>query len=115
MVFASFGQQIPDYCPSCQAIATVNDPALTAGQIATASPAWKKIDQPETPCLVIFAIHPDYPGVANHLGVVIGADRFIHTTEKTGSVIERLSHRWYRNKIMAFYVPNFADNHHQPV
>ncbi|HUV63279.1 MAG TPA: NlpC/P60 family protein [Sedimentisphaerales bacterium] len=44
-----------------------------------------------------------YPGVASHVGIFIGEDRFIHTTDKHGAIAQHLSHQPYCRRINSFF------------
>jgi len=58
---------------------------------------WIECKEPSTPCII--AISLGVPGFINHVGVYIGNGRFIHTTNRIGSVtIERLSNPIYANR-----------------
>lgn len=56
-----------------------------------------KIDNPENMCIILISEN-DQPV---HIGVYIGDGQFIHTTHKTGVVIEPL-YRW-KPKIVGYY------------
>ena len=63
---------------------------------------WEKIDDPEVGCVILF--RNSCGPFVNHLAVSLGGVEFIHTLERTGgSVIERLDHPFWRNKIDGHY------------
>jgi len=60
---------------------------------------WEKIEMLEVPAaLVILSAHPDY---ANHIGVYIGNDRFIHATMGRNVECARLSN--WKKRIIGHY------------
>ena len=60
----------------------------------------KRINNPETPCLVqILSSNPNY---ANHLATYIGEGRIIHVTMRSSVIIQRLS-TIHPKKIEGFY------------
>ncbi len=61
---------------------------------------WNKVGGPETGCIVVIKNHPR---IVNHAGTCIDDERFIHTMKKTGSVIERLDHPLWKNRIVGYY------------
>ena len=46
---------------------------------------------------------PSLPDTEQHLGVYLGAGRFIHSVEKVGSMIVRIDHPIWKNRIAGFY------------
>lgn len=64
------------------------------------NPNWIKQSYPDVqvPSIVAIRFNPSY---VSHVGVYIGDDKFMHTREKTGVVIERLA-PWMR-RIDGFY------------
>lgn len=63
---------------------------------------WKEIAEPKAPCLIAIRFgSPD--GVVNHTAVYIGGGRFIHTREKIGVNIDRISNPAWRKVIVGFY------------
>jgi len=98
-VMRRYGIALPDYGCSCL---DRHDPAAIAAACAAAGPHWTQIPTPEPGCLV--AIAYPYPGLISHVGVVIAADRFIHTRAATGGVtIDRLSSPAWRKRIRGYW------------
>jgi cell wall-associated NlpC family hydrolase len=61
---------------------------------------FKKIDNPEPYCIVVFNSGPYFAG---HVGVAIDKKRFIHIFPKKNCCIERLDNPKWVNKIEGFY------------
>ncbi len=61
--------------------------------------SWVKTDMLEVPSAVLIASRN--PEFANHIGVYIGNDRFIHITLNRNAVIDRLSN--WKKRIIGFY------------
>jgi cell wall-associated NlpC family hydrolase len=103
-VFRRFGIEIPDYQPACAAL---SESGFSTGNISAVITEkvvrWQRIDEPEAPCLVIFHIDGNAPGMCNHLGVHIGDGKFVHTLFKRNACIERLSHPWFSRRREGFY------------
>jgi len=72
-------------------------------QDAADSGKWEKIEEPEEGCVIIFALDPDYPDLAQHLGVYIGDQKFIHILEKRGVCTNRIDDRFFSKKCRGFY------------
>jgi len=98
-VFKLYGVDVPSYNHELE------DPfnAERLGNIFNfyCSRDWKKIDKPVVPCLVLFKNHPKF---VNHAGVYIGNNKFIHCLEKTGVVISDLNHKYWKKKLIGFFV-----------
>lgn len=63
---------------------------------------WKEIAEPKAPCLIAIRFgSPD--GVVNHTAVYIGGGKFIHTRERVGVCIDRISNPAWRRVIVGFY------------
>jgi len=97
LVFKEFGIDLPDYRISCFASDLID------GQISKERCQWKRINKPEPPCLVTLRIDPEAPGLVTHLGVCVGENKFMHTMIKRNSVIERMDHPYFKNRIEGFY------------
>jgi len=61
---------------------------------------WVKLGGPEKGCLVVLRINP---GFDHHFGVCIDEKTFIHTMEKTMSIIEKFDHPYWKRKIHGYY------------
>jgi cell wall-associated NlpC family hydrolase len=97
---------VPEY-NLAQAAIKIDD--YRAGQIDTqvmdnlASDGWQRLEEPQAPCLVVFALDPRTPGAVNHLGVYIGAGKFFHTMARRMACIERMDHPLFKKRISGFY------------
>ncbi len=97
-VYKRYGYNIPEYDTDYNDMERIN--GLITGN--TQGHPWRKIDEPKVPCLL--AIRFGSPaGVVNHTGVYIGGDRFIHTRERIGVNIDRISSPAWRRVIVGFY------------
>lgn len=97
-VYKRHGIRIPEYDADCRDMQKINGIIKNSME----SPSWTEISEPKVPCVVAIRFgSPD--GVVNHTGVYIGDDRFIHTREKIGVNIDRLSSPAWRRVIVGFY------------
>ena len=46
------------------------------------------------------------PELMNHIGLVVGRGKMLHTLKKQNSHLERLDHPFYKNRIKGFWVYN---------
>jgi len=99
LVFREFGIELPDYKIGCFDTNQIDEKVNTE----RLSKSWKRLKEPEAPCIVVMRIDPDVPELCNHLGVYIGDNEFIHTLNKTQSVRTRLDHLYFSRKIEGFY------------
>ncbi len=97
-VFRRYGYNVPEYDSDFNDMERIND-LITSN---TKGYPWKKLDKPKAPCLIAIRFgSPD--GIVNHTAVYIGDDRFIHTREKIGVNIDRVSSPAWRRVIVGFY------------
>jgi cell wall-associated NlpC family hydrolase len=99
-VFRRYGYEIPEYDMqyNYDDMCRVNE--LISGNIKNYP--WKEIREPKAPCLIAMRFgSPE--GVVNHTAVYIGGGRFIHTRERIGVCIDRLSSPAWRRVIVGFY------------
>jgi cell wall-associated NlpC family hydrolase len=52
---------------------------------------------------VTIALDHDKPNLVQHLGVYIGEGKFIHIMQKTGVVVTRIDHAFFKRKIRGYY------------
>ena len=64
---------------------------------------WERLDNREEGCVVAMAIHPRYPDMINHVGVMIGTSSFLHTQKVTGAIISPLNSIAYSQRIRGYY------------
>ena len=99
-VFKRYGYNIPEYDAdyNYDDMCRVNE--LIEGNVHNYP--WREISEPKAPCLI--AIRFGSPvGVVNHTAVYIGKGRFIHTRERIGVNIDRISSPAWRRVIVGFY------------
>ena len=95
-VYRRFGIELPDYAISAM------DAKNIGAKMNEEKPKWIQVSPPlPVPCLVV--IQMDCGSWANHVGVHIGFNKFIHAYRKTGVVIDRIKD--WRSMIVGFYVP----------
>lgn len=61
---------------------------------------WVQVDGPSSGTIVVIKNHPK---LVNHTGVCLDGERFIHSIKKAGTVIERLDHPLWRNRVYGYY------------
>lgn len=96
------GKELPDYRIPCHDSNQIN--AKIKAETAT---KYIKVLKPPIPALVVFKFNEAV--YANHIGVYLGNCRFIHTCEKSGAVIERLDHPYWKRVIQGFYIPRWQN------
>lgn len=68
---------------------------------------WVKVDEPLEGCIMAIRLDSNYPHLVTHFAYCINDKQIIHTTEKTGCIVEniskyyRLSSGFYRHKDLA--------------
>ena len=99
-VFRRYGYDIPEYDTHYHYDDMCRINELISGNIKNYP--WRKLKEPKAPCLMAIRFgSPD--GVVNHTAVYIGEDRFIHTREKIGVNIDRISSPAWRRVIVGYY------------
>ena len=97
LAMKEYGHDIPDY--KVLAFDTQRIDEMVSSNIGL----WKKCEKPNKGLAVSLSINPKYPNVTQHFGVCLSPYTFLHTRQKTGSVIERLDHIYWSNKITGFW------------
>ena len=97
LAFKKHGINLIDYRISCFASNLIDL------QVESDKSAWRKISEPTEPCLMVMRIDSDAPDLASHIGTYIRRGRFLHTMIKRNSVIERIDHPYFVNRIEGFY------------
>ena len=94
--YKKFGVDIPEY------YADFNDGEKIQTLIAsnTKGYPWKKISEPTVPCLIAMRFGSKF---VNHTGVYIGAGKFLHTRDRIGVCVDRISNPIWRRVIVGFY------------
>jgi len=98
-VYRRKGINLPEY------YAPALDESAVSTQIeaAKALPIWQKAEAANPPLLAVMAIK--FNSIhCNHTGVYIGNGFFIHTRERIGVNIDRISSPAWRRRIEGFYV-----------
>jgi len=93
-IYRRHGVEIPDYSISAESCAEITG----AVQDGMQSGAWLELHQPETPCLVVIRIHPNF---SVHLGVYVGYGRFLHV--KNAVVIDKVSDPVWIRRIHGYW------------
>ena len=97
-VYKRHGIEIPEYDADYNDMERINE--LIEGN--TQGYPWRELTEPKVPCLI--AIRFGSPvGVVNHTAVYIGGGKFIHTRERVGVCIDRISNPAWRRVIVGFY------------
>ncbi len=99
-VFRRHGIELPDYRISCLAKEAIDR------QVALDRSFWTRCDLagPPVPSLVVLKQHTQF---CNHTGVYLGEGRFLHTLKKTGVIIDRTDHLFWKRKIEGYYIPGW--------
>ena len=99
-VYKRYGYNIPEYDMqyNYDDMCRVNE--LIEGNVHNYP--WKEIKEPKVPCLIAMRFGSPV-GVVNHTAVYIGGGKFIHTREKIGVNVDRLSSPAWRRVIVGFY------------
>ena len=94
--YRKFGVEVPEY------YADFNDAERIQTLIAdnTKGYPWKRISEPIVPCLIAMRFGNKY---VNHTGVYVGAGKFLHTRDKIGVCVDRISNPIWRKVIVGFY------------
>lgn len=96
-VMKRFGYAVPDYKVSCF------DAAAIGGAYSSEIGAWHQVQVAAPGLAVAMAIHEKAPDMVQHFGVALDRKCFIHTLEKTGALITRVSDPFFSKKIKGFY------------
>ncbi|WP_196600025.1 C40 family peptidase [Pectinatus frisingensis] len=96
-IYKRRGIELPEFNISAMATDRITN-ALTENK-----PLWRKLNKPEPSALVVIKLVCG--GWADHVGVCIDNNKFIHAYCRTGVVIDRLS-KW-QSHIAGFYVPGW--------
>ncbi|MDR3565590.1 MAG: C40 family peptidase [Negativicutes bacterium] len=94
-VFRRFGIEIPDYRISCESVNT--------GVMCKREQWAPCIGEIPSPALVVFTT----AGITDHIGVYLGAGKFIHAHRSAGVVVTGVDHVFWKRRIEGFYVPGW--------
>ena len=98
--FRVFGLEIPDYKISC-----FKTPDIYMAAVHESGLRWDPVTAPQLGDVVTMALDPDYPGMIQHFGMMIDRERFIHTLQKTGSIVTPVHHPFFKGKITGYLRP----------
>lgn len=94
-IFRRFGIELPDYRLNCESV---------AGGFAENRGEWLRCaGEIPVPALLVFTTQ----GICDHIGVYLGAGKFIHAHESAGVVIARTDHIFWKKRIEGYYVPGW--------
>ena len=95
-IYKRYGIELPDYNISCY------DNFNVTKEMENNRPFWQKIsvDNAPVPCIVAFRVSSP---MVNHVGIYLGENKFIHTREKAGAVIEDITSPAWKHRIEGFY------------
>jgi cell wall-associated NlpC family hydrolase len=93
-----YGWEVPDFRVGCKESREIDGTFQreVAGD-------WREVGVPTEGCVLAFAIDPEMPDAVQHFGVYVGKGRFLHTLEKSGSIVSRIDHFYWRNKLRGVY------------
>jgi cell wall-associated NlpC family hydrolase len=96
-IFRRYGTDLPDYrIPAC-------DKAGIFAEYQNVKTNYVEVSgNLPIPCLVFMRFNSAW---GNHVGVYVGAGKFIHARAKSKSCIERLDSPAWRSNIIGFYIP----------
>ena len=94
-VFRRFGIAIPDYRISCESV--------TSGVMDKREQWARCVGEIPAPALVVFTT----AGITDHIGVYLGAGKFIHAHKSAGVVVAVTNHVFWKRRIEGYYVPGW--------
>ena len=97
-VMAQVGVTIPDYTISCFDSGAIGDRVR-----ADMEKCLEPVGRAETAAVVVMSTDPHAPESIQHFGVCIDRHRFIHTSERTGCIVTKVSDRFWAHRIKGFY------------
>ena len=96
-IYRAYGIDLPDFTISCFATDEIRE------RYEQEVGGWEETNSPDVPCAVALATDPNRPGMVCHFGVYIGHGRFIHTLQKTGSIVSTVYDTLWERKIKGYY------------
>ena len=91
-----YGIQLPSFA---EAYSTVNDTERTGELIARHKEQWQQLSEPEEGSVILFRIL----GVETHVGIYIGAGKFLHIRPGANSVIESIDSVSWKHRIVGYF------------
>ncbi len=92
---------LPDYMISC-----FDSNRIDKACYKDLKTQWRKVNQPQIGAIAIMGTDQNAPELMNHIGLIIGKNKMLHTLKKQNSHIERLDHPFYKKRIKSFWVYN---------
>ena len=102
-VYKRYGIILPDYQIACYDVFNVTK------EIENNRPNWVKcsLENAPVPCIAAFRVSAP---MVNHVGIYLGDNKFIHTREKAGAVIESLDAPAWRHRLEGLYAYKFNNS-----
>lgn len=94
-----FGIDLPHYTIS----AMDTEEVIDAMSDSMERGEWQPVTQYKEGDVVAMSLHPKYPEMINHVGLLVGTASFLHTQEKTGAIISPMNHMLYSKTIRGVY------------
>ena len=94
--YKKFGIDVPEY----YADFTDAEKIETLISTNTQGYPWQEIREPKVPCLIAMRFGSKF---VNHTAVYIGKGKFLHTRDKIGVCVDRISSPAWRKVIVGFY------------
>jgi cell wall-associated NlpC family hydrolase len=91
-----YGHRVPDFQIPCKATEEIG------GVVASELGRWQKVTVPEPGDVVMMALNPLHPDTIQHFGTFVGDGRFLHTLEKSGSILSSIHHDYWSRKIRGY-------------
>ena len=64
---------------------------------------WERVETPEEGCVITMRLDPMRPDLVQHVGLYIGDNYVLQTTEKMNAHLIRMDDRFWKNKIEGIY------------
>lgn len=81
-----------------------NDSQAIADQVSLQLPRWDKLERPEPGAVVAIRLdQARHPRIVTHVGLCVDGGYFLHALERTGTVLTRVTHPYWRGLVEGFY------------
>lgn len=98
LIMRRFGLDVPDY-----GISSLDSEAIHFCFLGERGGPWRAAPCPARGMAVAMRLDPKMPQMVQHYGVCLDDRRFIHTLRKTGVLVTRINHRFFKDRIAGFY------------
>ena len=98
--YKMIGREVKDFKIGCFQTVEIY---MAAVQEATIN--WLPVKQPQFGDAVTLSMDDKYPGLIQHFGMMVSPYQFLHTLQKTGSIITETVHPFFRYKITGYLRP----------